>query len=54
MLTDVFDRRVGPFDAIPMTTLLRTLGKGIMASRFNLLGEFVRQGRRIAGVKQES
>jgi hypothetical protein len=52
-LSNVFDRRAGPYDAIPIGTVLRPLAGGVLAGQFNLIPEFLAQGRRIGAVKRE-
>jgi flavin-dependent dehydrogenase len=52
-LSDIFDRRVGPYDAVPLAVALRALAAGVFAGHLELVPEFLSQGRRARAVKAE-
>ena len=49
----VFERRVGPYDAVPFSTALSGLGRALLRGNLSVFPQFLAQGKRIRSVKSQ-
>jgi flavin-dependent dehydrogenase len=49
----VFERRVGPYDTLPFSTILSGLGRAALRGNWNVFPQFVGQAKRIRFVKKQ-
>ena len=49
----VFERRVSPYDALPVSAVLKGLGRAISRGKWRTIPQFLKQGKRIGAVKRE-
>jgi flavin-dependent dehydrogenase len=49
----VFERRVSPYEAVPVSTVLAAVGSSLLQGRWEALTQFLEQGKRIRSVKNQ-
>lgn len=49
----VFERRIGPYDALPFSTILSGLGRAALRDNWKAFPQFIAQAKRIRSVKNQ-